>query len=151
MAGFWMVRAGEQGYLFDDFVKANAVAIGFAGDVDLTPAKTKADVRTLVLKTRPSTGTNGMAVLMKFRCTLAVGDGVITYNPLTRQYLIGKIIGDYAFKAGVVKDHAHFRSVAWRQPISRDALSPPRIKVEVKHRPRTPIGAPEIRSFIGGL
>ena len=45
MAGFWMVRAGEGGYLFEDFVKANAVAIGFAGDVDLTPAKNKADVR----------------------------------------------------------------------------------------------------------
>jgi restriction system protein len=30
-------------------------------------------------------------------------------------------------------------------------LSPPRIKVEVKHRPRTPMGAPEVRSFIGGL
>ncbi|HEV3137945.1 MAG TPA: restriction endonuclease, partial [Pirellulales bacterium] len=27
----------------------------------------------------------------------------------------------------------------------------PRIKVEVKHRPRTAIGAPDIRSFLGGL
>ena len=27
----------------------------------------------------------------------------------------------------------------------------PRIKVEVKHRSRTAIGAPEVRSFIGGL
>jgi restriction system protein len=31
------------------------------------------------------------------------------------------------------------------------SLSSPRIKVEVKHRPRTAIGAPEVRSFIGGL
>ena len=30
-------------------------------------------------------------------------------------------------------------------------LSPPRIKVEVKHRSRTAMGAPELRSFIGGL
>jgi restriction system protein len=30
-------------------------------------------------------------------------------------------------------------------------LSPPRIKVEVKHRPTTQIGAPDIRSFLGGL
>src|SRR4051812_16314202 len=30
-------------------------------------------------------------------------------------------------------------------------LSPPRIKVEVKHRTRTPMGTQEVRSFIGGL
>jgi len=30
-------------------------------------------------------------------------------------------------------------------------LSSPRIKAEVKHRPKQPMGAPEIRSFIGGL
>lgn len=30
-------------------------------------------------------------------------------------------------------------------------LSPPRIKVEVKHRPRTQMGASEVRGFIGGL
>ena len=30
-------------------------------------------------------------------------------------------------------------------------LQEPRIKVEVKHRPNTPIGAQDLRSFIGGL
>jgi len=30
-------------------------------------------------------------------------------------------------------------------------LETPRIKVEVKHRPKTPMGAQEIRSFLGGL
>ena len=30
-------------------------------------------------------------------------------------------------------------------------LQEPRIKVEVKHRPKTPIGAQDLRSFIGGL
>ena len=30
-------------------------------------------------------------------------------------------------------------------------LSPPRIKVEVKHRRQSQMGAPEIRSFLGGL
>lgn len=30
-------------------------------------------------------------------------------------------------------------------------LEPPRIKVEVKHRPRSSIGAPDLRSFLGGL
>lgn len=52
-AGFWMVRAGEGGYLFDDFMGAPAVAVGFASDVDLTTAKSKADVRALVLKAHP--------------------------------------------------------------------------------------------------
>ena len=65
-----------------------------------------------------------MAILSKFRCVLAPGDGVVTYDRTTRRYLVGKISGEYVYKPDAVLDHAHFRSVAWRGPISRDSLTP---------------------------
>lgn len=49
---------------------------------------------------------------------------MITYNPRTRLYVVGKIAGDYAYKPGAVRDHAHFRSVDWRGSIGRDSLTP---------------------------
>ena len=271
MPSFWMVRAGEGGYLADEFKRSNVVAIGYAGKRNFADAPTRESVRqemeAVYPGAKPGFLVNATGAFYKFATAMRPGDLLISYDPARRKYLFGEIAGDYMFRPGQVPDHDHVRPVKWNGEVSRDdlskaarntlgstiaifepgdqvlaeiqrlmsgqppariaetpeapdaeatsdlerirrdtigrghefikdkiseldwqelqelmagilramgyktqvspqgadrgkdivaspdglGLSPPRIKVEVKHRTRTPMGAPEIRSFIGGL
>jgi restriction system protein len=59
----------------------------------------------------------------KFRSVLSIGEIVITYDPDSREYLIGKISSDYYYKPGEVTDYPHVRKVQWENKVSRDALT----------------------------
>ena len=61
-----------------------------------------------------------VAMIFKFRAILKPGDKVITYNPETREYLIGTITGDYKNDKNL--DYHHVRSVEWMGLVERDSL-----------------------------
>jgi restriction system protein len=61
-------------------------------------------------------------VVHKFRNVIEQGDGVVTYDPTTREYLVGEITGDYRFDPSIIPDHANIRDVTWRSRVSRDVL-----------------------------
>jgi len=121
-----MVRAGEGGYLIDEFKAKNVVAIGWSDLPDLTSTATREALRTLLDQTysewsdvrrRIASGT-----IWKFITEIKVGDSVISYNPTTRSYLIGEVTGEYR-RDEDVKDFSNVRPVKWTGSVDRDDLS----------------------------
>lgn len=127
MSGFWMVRAGEGGYLADEFVEKSCVAVGFDGVGDFTGLTTPDLFKAAVRSTYPGHSSNQIAsaagVGHRFRTVIRRDDHVLTYSPASRLYHFGKVIGDYEFLPGYVTDYAHMRRVKWVSHIARDALS----------------------------
>ena len=94
-----MVRAGKNAVIIDDFKQKNLVAIGW-GLGDLT-GKTKYDIKELVNEKYPQNNKNQNAIIVsqefKFLTEIKIGDYVLSYNPSTRNYLLGEIISDYTY------------------------------------------------------
>lgn len=126
MSRFWMVRAGEGGYVIGDFERQNAVAIGWEGG-DLSNARTPDEIRAILREAYPDAKPGWLAAVTsmanKFRNLMVEGDRVISYDPQRREYLVGSIAGDYRFAPDIVPDHPHVRPVRWESRISRDALT----------------------------
>ncbi|MFO8101104.1 MAG: hypothetical protein R6U37_02885 [Dehalococcoidia bacterium] len=123
----WMVRAGPGGHLFDEFVRG-FVGIGWEelGDLALVPY-TEDEIRELYSKTYPDErgerAAHNASMIHQFRSVLTIGDKVVTYNPVTREYLIGTIESGYVFRPGEITGCPHMREVKWEGTISRNALS----------------------------
>lgn len=120
-----MVRAGQGGYVAEDFARGN-IAIGWNKTGDLSPATTSDDIRREYLNAypdaKPGEIANAVAMIHKFRSIIRPGDPVITFDKARREYLVGKVVSDYIFRPGEVKDHPHIRKVEWQGRVSRDKL-----------------------------
>lgn len=121
-----MIRAGEGGYLIDEFFKKNLVAIGWHEMGDLTTVKSQEALKKLYRQTYPQAKPGKIAaaaaVIQKFCNVAQKTDPVITYDRNTREYLIGEITSDYYYKPGVIPDHPNIRDVEWKNRVSRDEL-----------------------------
>jgi restriction system protein len=128
MPNFWMVRAGEGGYLINDFERAGYVAVGFGNVGDFRKATAPGELRNRIVQDNPELSPNALnlslGVATKFRDSLKRGDPVVSYDPEKREYLFGHIAGDYEYAPGTVPDYDHVRKVQWEKRFSRDALSP---------------------------
>lgn len=122
----WMIRAGQGGYLIGDFASKKIVAIGWNQLGDLTTLTSRDEIMDLCRKTypkdKPGKVVTSASVVHKFRNVIQKGDGVVTYDPNAREYLVGEIASDYRFDPSVIPDHANIRDVAWRSRVSRDVL-----------------------------
>lgn len=127
MSRFWMVRAGRGGSLAGDFERTNHIAVGWDGAGDFTPVRSLDQMRARMAEAYPDEAPGMVAgaasMTWKFREVMKKGDRVMTYNPATREYLIGVITGDYRYAPGVVPDYNHVRAVQWEHRVRRDALS----------------------------
>lgn len=117
-----MVRAGEGGYLFDHFANQNCVAIGW--EQDFTDVETLDDAKEVLADpdAHQIAVANAAAMVFKFRRVMDEGDRVVTYDPKSRQYLLGTITGPYVFQSGRIPDYNHIRPVSWEGRIDRDDL-----------------------------
>jgi len=127
MSEFWMVQAGSGGYMFDQFADKNCVAIGWADLGDLTHVQKREDLARLLAKAYPddkkqAAGIN-VATIAKFRFVIKPDDRVTTYNPTTREYLVGRVEGDYEYRPDFEARMPNVRRVCWLGRISRDNLS----------------------------
>lgn len=120
----WMVRAGEYGRLIQEFRTKNIVAIGWnLGDLSDIDKSSKIRDQYKIAYKDSSIGTINMnsAQIAKFRFDFKVGDYVITYDPETRNYSVGKIRSDYKYNSNL--EYKNVREVSWIKDISRDDLS----------------------------
>jgi restriction system protein len=129
MSEFWMVRAGEGGYLAAHFERTSHVAVGFRElGRSFREFKTFEDLRKAIAESEPDLRPGSIAVVArvawKFAHVLRPGDHVVTYDPSEREYSLGKITGDYEYKPGLIPDYSHVRPVQWEGRVSRDALLP---------------------------
>lgn len=123
----WMVRAGESGRLFEDFEKGY-VAVGWNAMGNLAELNTREQLSAAYLKAYPNSKEgerpNSIAMIDKFKHGMQIGDIVITYDPQSRNYLIGEIAGDYEYLPDRVGDYPQTRRVNWLGKVSRDDLRP---------------------------
>lgn len=128
----WMVRAGEDGSLIEEFVDHGYVAVGWHELGDLGAVTSEEKIRELYSRTypdeKPFKAKLAVTMICRFRFTLEKDQGVVTYDPQKREYLIGKIADGYNYVASETSEtisyFPHLRKVEWEQDrVSRDVLS----------------------------
>jgi len=123
-----MVRAGERGRLFEDFMQHSIVAIDWDELGELTNVTDADEVRRKVEDKyqNAKAGSKAMATsqVSRFRFDFKENDYVITYSPKSRKYLVGTIKGPYYYDANR-KEYRNVRKADWKGTVSRDDLSTP--------------------------
>jgi restriction system protein len=129
MAGkvMWMVRAGEGGYQFDEFKSRSVVAIGWVEMGDMSALKTREHFTKAAQTAYPASRKMQIAIsagqAYRFVREMKPGDRVLTYDPSTREYLVGEVLGDYQYIRAAEGTGPQVRKVRWDGPVKRDALT----------------------------
>ena len=136
MANMWMVRAGENAFLIDDFKELNIVVIGWKLS-DLSN-KSPNEIKELMKEKYPQANKASLniysAQVTRFVYEFDIGDYVISYNPQTHMYLIGKITSNYYYSTELAKkyhtgeSYCHFRDVEWIGETKKDDLTESSLK-----------------------
>lgn len=127
MKNMWMVRAGEDAFLIEDFKKKNYVSIGWNELSDLSSISSKEKIKELVEEkcdfyTKRSQINSAAGQISRFLFDFKKGDYVLSYDPANRVYLVGEIQSDYEYNEKLSEYH-HVRRVKWIGEVSRDKLS----------------------------
>jgi restriction system protein len=122
----WMVRAGEDAFLIEDFKKKKIVAIGWDKLGDLTNIKRKGKIKELVEQNynylKKSQINSAAGQINRFLFDFKERDSVLTYDPINRVYLVGEIDSNYKYDPKLCK-YPHIRKVKWLGEVNRDKLS----------------------------
>lgn len=122
----WMVRSGSGGYLIEEFLNNEIIAIGW-NDLGMIPKDLSYDDLKILFKKVYSDDTDGrvnqcVSQIWKFIHDLKIGDKVITYDSSIREYYLGEIVSDYRFSDKY--EYHHYKSVKWQETSAkRDLLS----------------------------
>ena len=124
MSNMWMVRAGKDAILINDFKEQNKVAIGWnLGDLT---NKSSEDIKYIVNEIYKNNSKQQNSKIysqeIRFRFDIKEGDYVLSYNQSTRNYLIGEIISDYYFSEKFIEEYTDIRDVKWLGEVPRDKL-----------------------------
>lgn len=124
----WMIRSGGGKYA-DDFIEKGMVGIGWDEIGSLSGIKSRDQVIEKVKITWPDFKRMKAVVtgsqLDKIANVIKPKDRVITYDPSTRMYHIGRIESEYAYDSKEENGRAHQRKVKWEYQVDRDKLSVP--------------------------
>lgn len=123
----WMVR-GDSGRLYEEFKEGQIVAIGWWELHDAKPGMSRETLAKMYATKRPEfkhgTIIAGASQVWRFLNEVETNADVITYNPSTRKYLIGRIDGPPSAEQTPKKRGVSLiRKVTWVGEIDRDQLS----------------------------
>lgn len=124
----WMVRAGEGGRLFEEWMREKCVAIGWeVGDLSDLKREGALDALKQMLRAaypdwKGGRVGNAAGQIFRFRFEIEEGTPVLAYDVSTRLYRVGVVVSPYRYSAD--KEYQHERAVEWNQSVSRDVLSP---------------------------
>ena len=125
----WMVRAGEGAKWIDDFAEHNVVAIGWHELGEVNVGETREEITQRAAAQWPNHSksklASGVGQIYRFLNELKKGDGVVSYNPSRRVYLVGVIGSDPVYKPELFEFLPRARAVDWTDEVPRDKLSVP--------------------------
>ncbi|MFN8061847.1 MAG: restriction endonuclease [Vicinamibacterales bacterium] len=120
----WFVRAGRHAAFIEEFRTRGFVGLGWRDVGPLGSTTTDEEIARLFEEHYPEerelTRAIWAAQLRRFLKEMRVGDGVITYDPSHRIYLLGTIESDPEWWE---QDVARTRKVIWNEHVLRDHLS----------------------------
>jgi restriction system protein len=126
MKNMWMVRAGENAFLIEDFKEKSYVAIGWNKLSDLSKVPDRGKIKELLEKNydydKKSQLYAAAGQICRFVYDFKKGDNVLSYDPTNRVYLVGEIESDYEYNQELGEYH-NVRRVKWLGEVSRDKLS----------------------------
>jgi restriction system protein len=123
----WMVR-GDSGRLYDEFHERGVVAMGWWELMEAKPGMSREQLAELLRTIRPEYKRgqilSGASQVWRFINEVEQGDYVVTYNPSTRRYLLGKVVGVAKVEPELKElGMPHTRQTQWIGEIDRDTLS----------------------------
>lgn len=125
MAKMYMVRSGEENYLFSYNRENKIIAIGWNKLGDLTNVRSFDAIKKMMIEhysdDKPQTQAMNAGQVNRFVNIISESDYVITYCSELRTYLVGKA-GKYQYDDKLT-DYFHSRKVEWLGEVNRDALS----------------------------
>jgi restriction system protein len=123
----WMIRAGRNAALVQEFEERSYVGVGWTKLGDLSSIKDRAGLEALFQDAYPDESPArfrmSLGQIARFRFDIRKGDYVITYNPEYRYYLVGEILSEYQYAPDSPGDFNHILKVSWHGKIDRDRLS----------------------------
>ncbi|QUJ73837.1 restriction endonuclease [Haloarcula marismortui] len=126
----WMVRAGNDNELIDQFSEQDWIAIGWSEMGNLSELNSREAVKSKYQDEHPKqsphkVGVNG-GQLHRFTNIIDQGDLILSYDKSVREYLVGTVTGPYEYKPeDVIEDYPHIRRIEWVDQIDRDEFSRP--------------------------
>jgi hypothetical protein len=121
----WFVRAGEDGAWAPNFRTTNSVGIGWEQVGPISAEDPDEEINERFANTYKDKEQNTRAAwanqVRRYLREIRVGDGVVTYDPTERVYLLGRIESDAIWNP--VDDLPRRRAVIWTHKVNRDGLS----------------------------
>lgn len=124
MEKLWVVRSSNGGFI-ETFLSKSIIGLGWCPEVDLKNLDLNGIKKVLseLYPTKEKSIPTWAGMLNNFINKMNIDDIVLTYDPSSRNYYVGKIISDYSYNSKIV-DCPQTRKVQWYQKqISRDSLS----------------------------
>ncbi|MCR9279336.1 MAG: restriction endonuclease [Pseudomonadaceae bacterium] len=124
----WMVRAGQGAGYIEEFEAHSVVAVGWADLGDISPGVAREAIIQQFHDSGFASGNRskvaaGAGQLWRFLNEIAIGDGVVSYDPNARKYLVGEIKSEPTWSPDLMEALPRARRVEWQTSVSRDALS----------------------------
>lgn len=123
----WKVNAGRRSALAGEFLERSVVAIGWREAGDYTRDQSWGEVYQRVSDAYPDRTDRQKQVstgqIWRFLREVAVGDDVLTYDPASRLYHLGKVAGEPEYRPNEIELLPVQRKVKWESTVSRDDLS----------------------------
>lgn len=99
--------------VYDYCISNNVIALGWGEDVDFSSCKDKQDIRKLYQSELPDENIYGVEFVERFKHWMKPGDVVVISYGNKKARAIGKITGEYSYKAESPIAYSQFRSVQW--------------------------------------
>lgn len=123
----WKIAAGRGGKYIEDFENLGCVAIGWNEMGDVTQVADREALHRLHRDAYPEASERKSSVqvsqVARFLFDMQPGDDVVSYNPGTREYLVGKIDGPASYRHDQIERMANVRPVKWLGKVNRDDLT----------------------------
>ena len=124
MEKIWVVRSNNGEYI-ETFIEKSIVALGWCPDDNLK-GMDLAGIKQILCELYPTKQKSiptWAGMINNFVNKIKINDYVLTYDPSSRLYYIGKILDDYSYNSNI-KETPQIRKVKWyKEQISRDLLS----------------------------
>jgi predicted Mrr-cat superfamily restriction endonuclease len=86
----WMVRAGQDGHVLQNFLCESIAYLGWGDTGDVYPETTMEELVPRVERSNPAMNPRAVGqtarMIWEFCCAVSVADAIVTYEPKTRQY-----------------------------------------------------------------
>lgn len=123
----WKVTAGRGNVFVSDFLSRSIVAIGWSEAGNYVDVPTRTALIARFTATWPEQTTRqiqvGAGQVWRFLREVRVGDDVLTYDPDSRLYHVGRVLGSPEYQPEVNDRLPVVRRVEWLEAVSRDQLS----------------------------